>query len=87
MWNDVLKTGYWPKIRLHTGDEMPVRHNYVQLVTKENLKDKILLDDIEKIIREGILTGQIVRRDGTTISLKKTEDVEYLCRLILGGMG
>ncbi|KPJ03733.1 Basic juvenile hormone-suppressible protein 1 [Papilio xuthus] len=87
MWNDVLKNGYWPKIRLHTGDEMPVRHNYVQLVTKENLKDKILLDDIEKIIREGILTGQIVRRDGTTISLKKTEDVEYLCRLILGGMG
>ncbi|CAH2046689.1 unnamed protein product, partial [Iphiclides podalirius] len=87
MWNDEVQNGYWPKIRLHNGEEMPVRQNNVKLITKENLKDKILLDDIEKIIREGILTGQIMRRDGTIINLKKPEDVEYLCRLILGGMG
>ncbi|CAK1585075.1 unnamed protein product [Parnassius mnemosyne] len=87
MWNDVQENGYWPKIRLPTGDEMPVRQNNVKLITQNNLDDRILLDNIEKIIREGILTGQILRRDGTVISLKKPEDVEYLCRLILGGMG
>lgn len=27
------------------------------------------------------------QRDGTVISLKKPEDIEYLARLVLGGMG
>ncbi|XP_068617306.1 basic juvenile hormone-suppressible protein 1-like [Battus philenor] len=86
-WDDVVKNGYWPKIRLHTGDEMPVRQNDVKLINKNNYNDYVLLEDIGKVLREGILTGQIIRRDGTTINLRKAEDVEYLCRLILGGMG
>ncbi|XP_035450637.2 basic juvenile hormone-suppressible protein 1 [Spodoptera frugiperda] len=87
MWNEPLKTGYWPKIRLHTGDEMPVRSNNMILVTKENLKWKRMLDDVERKLRDGILNGKIERRDGTVISLKKPEDIEYLARLVLGGMG
>lgn len=27
------------------------------------------------------------QRDGTILMLNKAEDIEYLCRLILGGMG
>ncbi|CAH0683394.1 unnamed protein product [Spodoptera exigua] len=87
MWNEPLKTGYWPKIRLHTGDEMPVRSNNMILVTKENLKWKRMLDDVERKLRDGILNGKIERRDGTVISLKKPEDIEYLARMVLGGMG
>lgn len=34
-----------------------------------------------------ILTKCFVQRDGTVISLKKPEDIEYLARLVLGGMG
>nr|CAB55604.1 methionine-rich storage protein [Spodoptera litura] len=87
MWNEPLKTGYWPKIRLHTGDEMPVRSNNMILVTKENLKWKRMLDDVERKLRDGILNGKIERRDGTVISLKKPEDIEDLARMVLGGMG
>ncbi|XP_026736126.1 basic juvenile hormone-suppressible protein 1 [Trichoplusia ni] len=87
MWNEPLKTGYWPKIRLHTGDEMPVRSNNKIIVTKENVKVKRMLDDVERMLRDGILTGKIERRDGTIINLKKAEDVEHLARLLLGGMG
>lgn len=61
MWNEPLKTGYWPKIRLHTGDEMPVRSNNMILVTKENLKWKRMLDDVERKLRDGILNGKIER--------------------------
>nr|AAB86647.1 very methionine rich hexamerin precursor [Hyalophora cecropia] len=86
MWNEPVKDGYWPKIRLPNGDEMPVRQNNFVPVTSENLKLKMLLDDVEQMIREGILTGKIERRDGTMINLKKPEDVEMLARLILGGM-
>uniref|UniRef100_A0A2A4JMW0 Methionine-rich storage protein n=1 Tax=Heliothis virescens TaxID=7102 RepID=A0A2A4JMW0_HELVI len=87
MWNEPLKTGYWPKIRLHTGDEMPVRSNNMIVLTKENVKYKRMLDDVERIIRDGILTGKIERRDGKVITLKKPEDIENLARLVLGGMG
>nr|ABX55887.1 methionine-rich storage protein [Spodoptera exigua] len=87
MWNEPLKTGYWPKIRLHTGDEMPVRSNNMILVTKGNLKWKRMLDDVERKLRDEILNGKIERRDGTVISLKKPEDIEYLARMVLGGMG
>jgi hypothetical protein len=54
-----LKTGYWPKIRMHNGEEMPCRRNNVFLINKHNVKDKFLIEDIEKIIREGILKGKI----------------------------
>ncbi|XP_072932421.1 basic juvenile hormone-suppressible protein 1-like [Epargyreus clarus] len=87
MWNDPLTVGYWPKIRFHNGYEMPVRQNNVNFMNIVNVKDKMLVDDIEQIIRQGILTGRIERRDGTIINLKKAEDIEYLCRLLLGGMG
>lgn len=60
-WNEPLKTGYWPKIRLHTGDEMPVRRNNVLLVHKNNLKYKQYVDDIERYIREGIINGHVTR--------------------------
>nr|AAA29320.1 methionine-rich storage protein 1 [Manduca sexta] len=86
MFNQPLKYGYWPKIRLHTGDEMPVRYNNMIVVTDENLKLKRLLDDVERMLRDGILTGKIERRDGTVIHLKKAEDAEMLARLILGGV-
>ncbi|XP_026488666.1 basic juvenile hormone-suppressible protein 1-like [Vanessa tameamea] len=86
-WNEPLVTGYWPKIRLHTGDEMPVRRNNILLVNKYNLKEKLFVDDIENIIRNGIFKGRIERRDGTIINLKKTEDFEYLARMLLGGLG
>ncbi|KAA2238149.1 hypothetical protein F0L68_41565, partial [Solihabitans fulvus] len=50
------------------------------------LKMKQMMDDVEMMIREGILTGKIERRDGTVISLKKSEDIENLARLVLGGL-
>ncbi|KAL0830261.1 hypothetical protein ABMA28_002467 [Loxostege sticticalis] len=87
MWNEPLKDGYWPKIRMHNGEHMPVRQNHKLLITKDNVKDKILVDDIERIIREGILKGKIELRDGTTLMLKKPEDIEILARLLLGGIG
>ncbi|CAH0753108.1 unnamed protein product [Diatraea saccharalis] len=87
MWNEPLTTGYWPKLRMHNGEEMPMRRNNVVLVTKDNVGDKVLVDDMEKIVREGIITGQIALRDGTVLSLKKAEDIEVLARLILGGHG
>lgn len=58
-FNDILKEGYWPKLRLHTGDEMPVRSNNVKLLTKHNMKEKLMIEDLEGIIREGILKGKI----------------------------
>lgn len=60
-FNEPLMTGYWPKIRLHTGDEMPVRSNNVLLVNKYNRKEKMYIDDIEKIIRESITKGRFER--------------------------
>ncbi|XP_063826533.1 basic juvenile hormone-suppressible protein 1-like [Ostrinia nubilalis] len=86
MWNEPLKEGYWPKIRMHNGESMPVRQNHKLLLTKYNVKEKILLEDIETIIREGILKGKIELRDGTTLILKKPEDIETLARLVLGGI-
>ncbi|XP_041979765.1 basic juvenile hormone-suppressible protein 1-like [Aricia agestis] len=85
--NRPLKTGYWPKILLPNGEHMPVRRNNVMLVNDFNMKQKLVVDDIERIIREGILNGRIERRDGTIINLKKTEDFEYLARLLVGGIG
>ncbi|CAH2233649.1 basic juvenile hormone-suppressible protein 1-like [Pararge aegeria] len=87
MWDKPLKTGYWPKIRLHTGEEMPVRRNYVSLINKDNLKYKLYVDDVERYIREGIMNGRVTRRDGTVITLKKAEDFENLARMLLGGLG
>ncbi|XP_075975560.1 basic juvenile hormone-suppressible protein 1-like [Anticarsia gemmatalis] len=87
VWDKTLKTGYWPKIRLHTGYEMPVRGNNMVLVTKDNIKVKNMLDDIERMLRNGIWTGKIERRDGTVINLRKPEDIEVLARMVLGGMG
>ncbi|CAG9562296.1 unnamed protein product [Danaus chrysippus] len=87
MWNEPLKTGYWPKIRLHTGDEMPVRSNYVELVHKDNLKEKLYVDDVERLIRMAIVTGKYEMRDGTVLNLRKSEDFEILARILLGGVG
>ncbi|CAF4849210.1 unnamed protein product [Pieris macdunnoughi] len=86
-FDDEHNVGYWPKIRLHTGDEMPVRPNNVKLVNKYNLKDRMYVDDIERMIRDGITTGKIEKRDGTVIQLKKAEDFENLARMLLGGLG
>ncbi|CAH2085085.1 unnamed protein product [Euphydryas editha] len=86
-WNEPMTTGYWPKIRLHTGEEMPVRSNNVWLVNENNIKYKINFDDFERIIREGIINGRMEFRDGTVINLKKVEDYEQLARMLLGGMG
>ncbi|CAB3254226.1 unnamed protein product [Arctia plantaginis] len=86
MWHEPLKTGYWPKILLHNGEHMPVRSNNMVLLTDKNVKVKRMLDDVERMLRDGIMTGKIERRDGTVISLRKPEDVENLARLLLGGM-
>lgn len=59
MLDEPLKVGYWPKIRLHTGDEMPVRHNNVILLNHNNIKYKRQLEDVERFIRDGILTGKV----------------------------
>lgn len=59
MLNEPLKTGYWPRLRLHNGWEMPARSNNVKFLTQDNIKTKILLEDLEKMIREGILKGKI----------------------------
>lgn len=56
-----LNNGYWPKIRLHTGDEMPVRSNNVQLINKYNFIEKTYIDDIETIIRDSINKGRYER--------------------------
>ncbi|XP_049872716.1 basic juvenile hormone-suppressible protein 1-like [Pectinophora gossypiella] len=85
--HETLKEGYWPKLRLHNGWEMPVRSNRVKILTKHNVKVKLLIEDLERFIREGIIKGKIELRDGTVITLKKTEDIELLARLILGGIG
>lgn len=61
MWNEPLKTGYWPKIRLHTGHHMPVRSNNMIVLTDENLKVKLMLDDMERMLRDGIWNGKIER--------------------------
>ncbi|KAJ2950855.1 hypothetical protein O0L34_g5213 [Tuta absoluta] len=87
MFNDRVKEGYWPKLRLHNGEEMPMRSKNTKILTKDTIKMKLMIEDIERIIREGIIKGKIELRDGTLINLKKTEDIEYLCRLILGGIG
>lgn len=58
-WHKPMMTGYWPKIRLHTGDEMPVRSNNVLLINENNIKYKLRFDDFERIIREGIIKGRI----------------------------
>ncbi|XP_052741115.1 basic juvenile hormone-suppressible protein 1-like [Bicyclus anynana] len=86
-WDKTMSTGYWPKIRLHTGDEMPVRRNNVYLVNKYNMKYKMYVDDVERYIRDGITNGRITRRDGTVINLRKAEDFEHLARMLLGGLG
>ncbi|XP_059045621.1 sex-specific storage-protein 1-like [Achroia grisella] len=80
-----LEEGYWPKILLPTGDEMPVRHNNLEIVNENNIKYKLLIEDNERIIRDGIKKGYIVTHDGTSISLKKPDDIENLSRLVLGG--
>ncbi|KAM3960034.1 LOW QUALITY PROTEIN: sex-specific storage-protein 1 [Aphomia sociella] len=80
-----LKEGYWPKILLHTGDEMPVRCNNFKLTTEDNIVYKNLIEDNDRRFRDGIRKGHIETQGGTTISLKKPEDIENLSRLILGG--
>lgn len=59
MLNEPLKTGYWPKIRLHNGEEMPVRQNNMVILTEDNIKYKYMLDDVERMLRDGIMTGKI----------------------------
>ncbi|XP_063362935.1 basic juvenile hormone-suppressible protein 1-like [Cydia amplana] len=86
-WDEKIKGGYWPKLRMHNGYDMPARSGNVMLLNDDNLKVKLVCDDVEKIIRQAILTGKMERRDGTVITLKKAEDYEYLARLLVGGMG
>ncbi|CAH0399633.1 unnamed protein product [Chilo suppressalis] len=87
VWNEPLATGYWPKIRMHNGEEMPMRRNNVAVVTENNVKDKILIDDIESVIREAILKGRVHLRDGTVVTINKEQDIEVLARMLLGGYG
>lgn len=54
----VLETGYWPKLRLSNGEDMPVRSNNKVLVTDENINIKRVIDDMEQLIRTAILTGR-----------------------------
>ncbi|KAG7298914.1 hypothetical protein JYU34_017373 [Plutella xylostella] len=84
MLSKTLKTGYWPKIRLTNGEEMPVRMNHKVLLTEDKVDIKRRIDDIERMIRDAILTGKLEMRDGTVLKIKKPEDIETLCRLILG---
>ncbi|XP_061713967.1 basic juvenile hormone-suppressible protein 1-like [Cydia pomonella] len=86
-WDEKIEGGYWPKLRLHNGFEMPARVGNVEVLNEDNLRLKLVCDDVEKIIRQAILTGKMERRDGTVITLKKAEDYEYLARLLVGGMG
>nr|8CAN_A Chain A, basic juvenile hormone-suppressible protein 1 [Galleria mellonella]8CAN_B Chain B, basic juvenile hormone-suppressible protein 1 [Galleria mellonella]8CAN_C Chain C, basic juvenile hormone-suppressible protein 1 [Galleria mellonella]8CAN_D Chain D, basic juvenile hormone-suppressible protein 1 [Galleria mellonella]8CAN_E Chain E, basic juvenile hormone-suppressible protein 1 [Galleria mellonella]8CAN_F Chain F, basic juvenile hormone-suppressible protein 1 [Galleria mellonella] len=80
-----LDEGYWPKILLHTGDEMPVRYNKMKLTNENNIKYRLLLEDNKRLIRDGIKKGHMAMHDGTTVSLKKPDDIENLCRIVLGG--
>ncbi|XP_047990431.1 basic juvenile hormone-suppressible protein 1-like [Leguminivora glycinivorella] len=86
-WDETIKGGYWPKIRMHNGYEMPARVGNMKVLNEDNLRLKLVCDDVEKIIRQAILTGKMERRDGTVITLKKAEDYEYLARMLCGGMG
>lgn len=60
-FHEPLENGYWPKIRLHTGDEMPVRRNNVILLNKYNTREMQYIDDIERVIRDSILKGRFER--------------------------
>lgn len=60
MWSKTLKTGYWPKIRMHNGEEMPMRSNEMNLVTEDNLNLKLVLDDFERLLREAVFTGRFI---------------------------
>nr|XP_013189506.1 unnamed protein product [Amyelois transitella] len=86
-WEKPIKEGVWPKIMLHTGDEMPVRMNNVDFNNEENIRIRHVVDDIDHMIRHAILTGRLTMRDGTMLTLKKPEDFETLARLVLGGIG
>nr|AAK71137.1 hexamerin storage protein PinSP2 [Plodia interpunctella] len=87
LFDKCIKKGVWPKIMLHTGDEMPVRMNNVDIMTDENAKIKLMIDDIDMMIRHAIMTGHITLRDGTVLTLRKAEDFETLARLVLGSTG
>lgn len=60
-WDEQIKTGFWPKIRMHNGEEMPVRQGNTVLLTEDNLKYKLVFDDFEKMTRIAILTGRMER--------------------------
>lgn len=53
-----LETGYWPKLRMSNGEEMPVRSNDKLIVTDDNIRIKRVIDDMERLIRMAILTGR-----------------------------
>nr|AAC35429.1 diapause associated protein 2 [Choristoneura fumiferana] len=86
-WDEKIKTGFWPKIRMHNGEEMPARQGNTILLNETNLKYKLVFDDFEKMTRHGYPHRRMETRDGTVITLKKAEDFEYLARLLVGGIG
>nr|ADA84299.1 hexamerin receptor [Corcyra cephalonica] len=73
------------QILLRTGDEMPVRCYNVQLITEDDIRFKDLIDDDDRRYRDAIRKGYIETHDGTTLSLRKPDDIEYLSRMLLGG--
>ncbi|XP_063534821.1 basic juvenile hormone-suppressible protein 1-like [Cydia strobilella] len=81
-WDETLKTGYWPKIRLHTGDEMPARSNDTTIVHEYTAKMKEAVEDFERLRRLAVIKGQYELRDGTIVPLRNPQDVEHLGRLL-----
>ncbi|XP_063362934.1 sex-specific storage-protein 1-like [Cydia amplana] len=81
-WDETLKTGCWPKIRLHTGDEMPARSNDTKIVHEYTEKTKEAIEDFEKLLHLAVIKGQYELRDGTVVPLRKPQDVENLGRLL-----
>lgn len=58
MWQKPIKTGYWPKLMLHTGDDLPMRQNNVDVVTSEKMELIRFIEDCENMLRDLIITGQ-----------------------------
>ncbi|XP_047990432.1 basic juvenile hormone-suppressible protein 1-like [Leguminivora glycinivorella] len=81
-WDEPLKTGYWPKIQLHTGVEMPTRSNDTKIVHEYTVKTKEAVEDFEKLLRLAVIKGQYELHDGTIVPLRKPQDVEHLGRLL-----
>ncbi|CAB3234013.1 unnamed protein product [Arctia plantaginis] len=74
---------YWPWLKMHNGQEFPVRFNNYVIARDTNLDIIRLCEEYERIIRDCIIRG-FIEYNGMRLSLTKYEDMETLGKLIYG---